>query len=72
MVQVEDSGQGWEAQNFYSIFDAFFTTKEDGIGMGLTISRSIIEAHGGRLWAEGRLPHGATLKFTLPVLAEKK
>src|SRR2546426_405136 len=68
LVQVEDSGQGWEPQHANRIFDAFFTTKEDGIGMGLTISRSIIEAHGGRLWAERSLPHGAILSFTLPIL----
>ena len=54
-----------------AIFDPFFTTKKDGIGMGLTISRSIIEAHGGRLWAERRTPHGAILKFTLPI-AERR
>jgi len=66
-VQVQDSGQGWEARHSTAIFDAFFTTKKDGIGMGLTISRSIIEAHGGRLWAERAAPHGAILHFTLPI-----
>ena len=52
------------------IFDPFFTTKKDGIGMGLTISRSIIEAHGGRLRAEPGKPHGAILKFSLPIAAK--
>jgi C4-dicarboxylate-specific signal transduction histidine kinase len=53
LIKVEDSGHGWDPQHSNSIFfEPFFTTKKDGIGMGLTISRSIIEAHGGRLWAE--------------------
>ena len=70
LVQVEDTGQGWDPKHSSSIFDPFFTTKKDGIGMGLTISRSIVEAHGGRLWAERRAPHGATMNFTLPVVAK--
>jgi len=65
-IRVQDSGQGWDNRNFTSLFDPFFTTKKEGIGMGLTISRSIIEAHGGRLWAEQDTPHGAILNFTLP------
>jgi signal transduction histidine kinase len=48
------------------IFNAFYTTKPEGIGMGLTISRSIIEAHGGRLWASGNIPRGTKFQFTLP------
>lgn len=67
LVRVTDSGCGLDAQQADSIFDPFFTTKKDGIGMGLTISRSIVEAHGGRLWAEAGSPHGAILSFTLPV-----
>src|SRR5262249_54461967 len=66
LIQVKDSGQGWNPQHANSIFDPFFTTKKDGIGMGLTISRSIVEAHGGRLWPEAGTPHGAILNFTLP------
>lgn len=66
-VQVQDSGHGWEPHHPSAIFDAFFTTKKDGIGMGLTISRSIVESHGGRLWAERAAPHGAILNFTLPI-----
>jgi PAS domain S-box-containing protein len=70
LIQVEDSGHGWDPQYSNSIFDPFFTTKKDGIGMGLTISRSIIEAHGGRLWAERGAPYGAVLKFCLPISAD--
>jgi PAS domain S-box-containing protein len=70
IIMVEDSGQGWDSQHSNSMFDPFFTTKKDGIGMGLTISRSIIEAHGGRLWAERSTPEGATLKFSLPITAK--
>ena len=69
LVQVDDSGIGWNDQDSNFLFDAFFTTKEDGIGMGLTISRSIIEAHGGRLWGERRAPYGATMTFSLPIAA---
>jgi PAS domain S-box-containing protein len=70
VVEVQDSGAGWDDQDATSMFDPFFTTKKDGIGMGLTISRSIIEAHGGQLWAERRAPYGATLRFSLPVPAD--
>jgi signal transduction histidine kinase len=58
-----------EPQHTNLIFDPFFTTKKDGIGMGLTISRSIVEAHGGRLWAERKMPNGTILNFTLPLTA---
>jgi len=67
LVEVHDSGSGWDESHAALMFDPFFTTKTGGIGMGLTISRSIIETHGGRLWAERGTPHGAILRFTLPI-----
>jgi C4-dicarboxylate-specific signal transduction histidine kinase len=66
LVQVQDSGQGLDPKQIPFIFDPFFTTKPEGIGMGLSISRSIVEAHSGRLWAIPRSPHGAVFQFTLP------
>jgi len=65
LVAVRDSGVGIEAKDQKRIFNAFFTTKAQGMGMGLSISHSIIEAHGGRLWARSNGDHGATLEFTL-------
>ena len=70
-VAVSDSGEGLDATNLERVFDAFFTTKPDGMGMGLAISRTIIESHGGRLWATSNSPHGAVFQFTLPTNAEK-
>jgi C4-dicarboxylate-specific signal transduction histidine kinase len=67
LVAVQDSGIGIDAKNQRRIFEAFFTTKTQGMGMGLSISHSIVEAHGGRLWASSNADHGATLQFTLPV-----
>jgi C4-dicarboxylate-specific signal transduction histidine kinase len=66
LVSVCDTGAGLGAKNTEQIFDAFYTTKLEGIGMGLTISRSIIESHGGRLWASDNIPRGAKFQFTLP------
>jgi C4-dicarboxylate-specific signal transduction histidine kinase len=66
VVAVRDSGVGLDPQGADRIFDAFYTTKPDGLGMGLSISRSIIEAHSGRLWASGNDDYGVTLQFTLP------
>ena len=66
-VAVDDTGVGIDASHVDRLFDAFFTTKPSGMGMGLSISRSIIEAHGGRLWAAGNTPHGAIFHFCLPV-----
>jgi PAS domain S-box-containing protein len=69
LVSVSDTGSGLPA-NHDHIFDAFFTTKQDGTGMGLAISRSIIESHGGRLWATSKPQEGATFYFTLPIAVE--
>jgi signal transduction histidine kinase len=68
LVVVRDSGVGLDPQNIDRIFHAFFTTKPQGIGMGLSISRSIVEAHGGRLWATPNVGPGTTLQFTLPAV----
>ncbi len=67
LIAVQDSGIGLDAQNRERIFDAFYTTKSHGMGMGLAISRSIIEAHGGRLWALPNNGPGVAFEFTLPV-----
>src|SRR5579863_1686071 len=66
LVQVEDSGEGIDPEQLPRIFDSFYTTKPQGIGMGLSISRSIIEAHDGRLWASAGSEGGAVLQFILP------
>jgi signal transduction histidine kinase len=65
LIQVQDSGAGLNPQQAEHIFEPFFTTKPEGIGMGLSISRSIVESHGGRLWAESG-SKGALFQFTLP------
>ena len=70
MVCVSDTGVGLPSQQTEKIFNAFFTTKPHGTGMGLRISRSIIESHGGRLWANGNSPRGASFYFTLPTKGE--
>jgi C4-dicarboxylate-specific signal transduction histidine kinase len=67
LVGVTDFGVGISAENANRLFNAFFTTKSSGMGMGLSICRSIIEAHGGRLWATATEPRGATFQFVLPV-----
>ena len=66
-VGVRDSGPGLSPESLPSLFEPFYTTKPDGMGMGLSICRSIIEAHGGRLWATGCKPSGALFQFTVPV-----
>ncbi len=66
LITVEDSGVGLDPKNIDRVFDRFFTTKSEGMGMGLAICRSIVEAHGGRLWAESKVPHGAILRIGLP------
>jgi PAS domain S-box-containing protein len=70
LVSVSDTGVGLPSQQADQIFNAFFTTKLHGTGMGLRISGTIVEAHGGRLWAEGNSPHGARFHFTLPTKIE--
>jgi C4-dicarboxylate-specific signal transduction histidine kinase len=66
-VSIEDGGIGVSAENMPRLFEPFFTTRSQGIGMGLAISRSIVEAHGGRLWAESTLNQGSVFQFTLPI-----
>jgi signal transduction histidine kinase len=70
LVAVRDSGPGIDAQHLDRVFDAFYTTKSSGTGMGLSICRSIIDAHGGKLWAEANEPRGAVFQFTLPTAQE--
>jgi C4-dicarboxylate-specific signal transduction histidine kinase len=68
LITVRDSGPGLDPQHLDRLFDAFYTTKSHGLGIGLAISRSIIEAHGGRLWARANAPRGAVFQFTLPAM----
>jgi len=68
LVSVQDSGSGLDVEHLDRLFDAFYTTKPSGMGMGLSICRSIIEAHGGRIWASRNVGPGATFQFTLPVV----
>jgi two-component system sensor kinase FixL len=71
LVEIEDSGAGFDPATMDRIFDPLFTTKPHGMGMGLSICRSIIEAHRGRLWASSNSLHGSIFCFTLPALAKK-
>jgi len=68
LVIVRDSGPGIRSEDLERVFESFYTTKVDGLGIGLSICRSIIDAHGGRLWAEANESQGATFKFSLPTL----
>ena len=70
VVEVRDSGIGLDQDRAERVFDAFYTTKAEGLGIGLSISRSIVEAHGGRLWAAPNQPHGAVFGFSLPSCRE--
>jgi signal transduction histidine kinase len=71
-VAVRDCGIGLDPQILDRVFDAFVTTKPQGLGMGLSICRSIITAHGGRLWATPNMDHGATFQFTVPTNSESQ
>src|SRR5262249_33969955 len=66
LVRVRDSGPGIDPTHLERGFETFYTTKSGGVGMGLSICRSIIDAHGGRLWAAANKPRGAVFQFTLP------
>jgi signal transduction histidine kinase len=70
LVTVQDSGPGLSPDSLDRLFDAFYTTKPGGMGMGLSICRSIVEAHGGRLWTASHDGPGATFQFTLPIKKE--
>jgi len=72
IISISDTGVGFEAESIDRIFDAFHTTKPHGMGMGLAITRSIIESHGGRVWATRNEGAGATFHFTLPYKAEAR
>jgi PAS domain S-box-containing protein len=72
LVAVRDSGPGVEPENLERVFEAFYTTKSSGVGMGLSICRSIIDAHDGRLWADANEPRGAAFQFTLPAAENQR
>jgi two-component system sensor kinase FixL len=69
-VSICDCGPGFSSEDLGRIFQPFYTTKRDGLGMGLSICRTIIEAHRGRLWAENNPDHGTTFHFTVPAYSE--
>jgi len=70
-VAVEDSGAGIDMENVERLFQPLYTTKPEGLGMGLAIARTIVDAHGGRLRASNNAAGGATFQFTLPVAADR-
>jgi two-component system sensor kinase FixL len=72
MVILQDSGVGLGPHGPDRIFDSFFSTKPEGMGLGLSISRTIVEAHGGRLWATQNNDTGASFHFTLPAIEEMR
>jgi signal transduction histidine kinase len=67
LITVKDTGAGLDPDVAQKMFQPFFTTKPDGLGIGLSICRSIVEGHGGRLWAAPRAPYGADIRFTVPI-----
>jgi signal transduction histidine kinase len=68
-VELQDSGPGLASADPDRVFEAFYSTKPSGLGLGLSICRSIIEAHNGQLWASANLPRGASFQFALPAIA---
>jgi signal transduction histidine kinase len=68
LISVADTGVGLPAEDIDKIFHAFFTTKSQGTGLGLAITRSIVESHGGRIWATANSGRGTTFSFTLPIM----
>jgi signal transduction histidine kinase len=70
LISIRDSGPGIRPENLDRLFDPFYTTKSAGMGMGLAICRSIVEGHGGRIWATANVPQGAAFHFTLPATPE--
>jgi signal transduction histidine kinase len=70
-LTVKDAGIGLESQNVEKLFEAFYTTKGSGMGIGLSVSRSIVESHRGRLWAEPNDGPGATFSFSIPCPSER-
>jgi signal transduction histidine kinase len=72
LITLKDSGTGIDPAHMDRIFDAFFTTKDRGMGMGLSICRSIVESHGGQLWASPHSPHGTIFHLKLPSAAANK
>ncbi|HEY5929083.1 MAG TPA: ATP-binding protein, partial [Burkholderiales bacterium] len=70
-IAISDTGPGFAGDTLAQLFQPFFTTKETGMGVGLSISRTIIESHGGRMWAETNGSGGATFRFTLPAAHAK-
>ena len=71
LMTIQDSGIGLDGESLDRLFEAFFTTKARGMGMGLAVSQTILQAHGGRLWATPNASHGATFQFTLPANNER-
>ena len=72
LIAVRDSGPGLDPTQLSRVFETFYTTKAQGMGMGLAISRSIIEAHHGHLWVTANAPRGAVFEFTLPIQGDAR